>query len=80
MHNLNYAPTTFGVLNSRENKPASKRTKNFECKWFRLFSDIPTPNVRVTRRGYVVVQLVEALRCKPEGRGFDYADPSGLAV
>ena len=31
-------------------------------------------------RGYAVAQLVEALRYKPEGRGFDSADPSGPAI
>jgi hypothetical protein len=31
-------------------------------------------------RGRAVAQLVEALRYKPERRGFESADPSGRAV
>ena len=34
----------------------------------------------LNRKEYTVAQLIEALRYKPEGRGFDPTDPSSRAV
>jgi len=63
-----------GEVMPAANRTTSRNKRSAECLLLSIRAVLPIghaalPNVHEDERGHAVTQLVEALRCKPEGRG-----------